>query len=106
MESGKPELMTWLQRQVSVEHGKTVVAPQNTMYDTAAVKQAWDIDAVNTQAFRRVLNAQAPRLFISSPPLTGGVLNRAAPKTLTVESDDEGMPGLLEESDSESDRVA
>ena len=103
MESGKPELMTWLQRQVSAERGETVVAPQNTMYDTTAVKQAWDIDAVSTQAFLRVMNAPAPQLIICSPPLVGGLSNRATAKTPHAESDDEEMPGLLDESVSDRD---
>ena len=96
------------EKRVSAERGNTLfVALQQMLYEVDTVEsiQAWDIDlrAVSTQAFLRVMNATAPQLVITSPPLTGGVSSRTTFKTLSAESDDEEMPGLLDESVSESD---
>ena len=93
------------ERQVSVERGKTFVAPQHCYeYDTVAVKQAcreaWDLDMISTQAPVRVdteTAQSAARLFIYSPILTCGVSNLS--NTPNAESDDEGMPGLVSDSD-------
>ena len=107
----KPEKMTCQQpreeRQVSAERVNTLfVALQQMLceYDTTAAKQGWDVDMIRTQAPARVdteTAQSAARLFIVSPSLIGGVLNRS--NTTNAESDDEEMPGLLDESVSDSD---